>query len=164
MLESLKFTILSKYFVSYQEFLRAQSSAMWPRPAAVCTLWPMLIVVYGKGGKIWLYVRYCPVTFLACGIDCDVMAVWQTQEGLKITCIIWIQWSTERFVACSYLIVNYLSFLSVMTIYVIKTKLINRSLYLFIYLFTSTTSTTECYKYYKHIMQDPGLMDLLRSQ
>jgi len=32
---------------------------------------------------------------------------------------------------------------------------------LFIYLFTSTKSTTECYIYYKHIMQDPGLMDLL---
>ena len=36
--------------------------------------------------------------------------------------------------------------------------------HLFIFLFTSTKSTTECYKYYKHIMQDPGLMDLLRSQ
>ena len=32
-----------------------------------------------------------------------------------------------------------------------------------VYLFTSTKSTTKC-KYYKHIMQDPGLMDLLWSQ
>ena len=45
-----------------------------------------------------------------------------------------------------------------------QTKYLCIALSYFICLFTSTKSTTECYKYYKHIMQDPGLMDLLRSQ